>query len=174
MAKTVYGDSIHSFSSFMSSASSQSMDGFTTEDGLYRTYNITLDADAENNNISILLNFSYFSHPLLLHPSSRTQEFHLNPKTVYPGDNVTTYWSASTENLTTTKWTNRIFVVPGIYGVGNGSTSYDFARTVPTDMFTRVGFHLFLNGPLWSFGDVVWKNTEIWVEGARNHDWCDK
>jgi len=41
------------------------------------------------------------------------------------------------------------------------------------DVYTKVGFRLSLNRALWSFGDVVWKNTEIWVTDVKNHDWCD-
>jgi len=146
------------------------MDGFATADGLYRTYNITLDGNGENSNISTYQLFLLVPSLCIYHILAQE----VNPKIVYPGDNVTSFWSSSSGDLANTTWTNRIFVIPGVYGVGNGSTSYEFARTVPADDFTRAGLHLSLNGPLWSFGDVVWKNTEIWVTGEKNHDWCDK
>ena len=82
-------------------------------------------------------------------------------------------FSGSVKNIT---WSNRLFVTPGNYSIGNGTnaTSYEIDRVIPVDVYTKFGFCLSLNGLLWSFGDVVWKNTEIWVTGARNHDWCNK
>ncbi|KAE9380891.1 hypothetical protein N431DRAFT_449636 [Stipitochalara longipes BDJ] len=115
MSTTVYGNSVHAFSSYISTSSSEITDTFAAKDGLDRTYNITLDGIGENSNISN-------------------------------------------------------------YSIGNGTnaTSYEIDRVIPVDVYTKFGFRLSLNELLWSFGDVVWKNTEVWVTDVRNHDWCDK
>jgi hypothetical protein len=52
MAATVYGNSIHAFSSYLSSSSSRMTNEITTHDGVDRTYNITMNGIGESKNNS--------------------------------------------------------------------------------------------------------------------------
>jgi hypothetical protein len=90
---------------------------------------------------------------------------------------VKSLWSSSSPAIVANiTWTNRIFVTPGNYSIGNGTdaASYEINHTIPVGNYTTFGFHLFVDGPLWTFGDVVWKDTEVWVTDVKNHDWCFK
>jgi len=93
---------------------------------------------------------------------------------VYPGDSVLTSWT----KLADKTWSNRIIITPGAYSLGNGSkpagdASHEISRTVAAADFTEIGWGLAMYGEQWSFGDIVYKDTEIWVDGAHDHKWCD-
>jgi hypothetical protein len=68
MSQSVYGNSIHAFSSYISTSSSQITDTFTAKDGRDSTYNITLDGIGENSNISVYhLPLAYYFLPFCIY-----------------------------------------------------------------------------------------------------------
>jgi len=90
---------------------------------------------------------------------------------VYPGDTVTVSYA----RLQDKTWSDKISVKPGAQSLAAGTAPAGFqvSRTITGGNYTQAGWGLGVYREYWSFGDVVWKDTEISVDGAQNHKWCD-
>jgi len=131
MAATIYQQSIHAISPWISSPSYQSLDVFETDDGYYQTYNITLQNDGQPYQMQNL---------------------------VYPGDSITSTWtpSASTSWANTISVVPGVYGL----GNKSRAYSVNHMIPISGNV-TRAGFELFLYDVLWDFGDIVWTNTTI-------------